>query len=276
MFESLVRFTPQDPARTAQAMHDRGHRLIWTLFAQNRAARDFLYQPIPGHPFSAVVRSSRPPQVAEGWLVKTRAFAPQLKAGQTLGFRLEAVPFRWRPVPGARRGKREDLVTAVRRVHPDSRQNPDLETSLVHGATQRWFAEQGIKQGFAVASNGFVVSAYDQELRTHNPKGAGRHFRFTSFLYEGRLQVIDAEKLRLALDRGVAARTSNCSRARTSRAGTAGEIRSPCLTAVQRKHGVSHPGLGTFVRCLELNRLTPRQHWLPGGPAGRVSVSGRS
>jgi CRISPR system Cascade subunit CasE len=210
MFESLVRFTPQDPARTAQAMHDRGHRLIWTLFArtvfaQDRLARDFLYQPIPGHPFSAVVRSTRPPQVAECWLVKTRAFTPQLKAGQTLRFRLEAVPFRWRPVSGARRGKREDLVTAVRRMHPDSRQNPNLETSLVHGAAQRWVAEQGIKLGFAVASNGFVVSAYDQELRTRNPKGAGRHFRFTSFLYEGRLEVIDAEKFRLALDRGVGA-----------------------------------------------------------------------
>jgi CRISPR system Cascade subunit CasE len=205
MFESLVRFTPQDPARTAQAMHDRGHRLIWTLFAQNGAARDFLYQPIPGHPFSAVVRSSRPPQVADGWLVKTRAFAPQLRGGQTLAFRLEAVPFRWKPLPGARRGKREDLVTAVRRMHPDSRQNPNLETSLVHQAAQHWLTEQGTKQGFAAASNDCAVSAYDQELRTHDRTGAGRRFRFTSFLYEGRLQVIDAEKFRLALDRGVGA-----------------------------------------------------------------------
>src|SRR5262249_15481744 len=147
MFESFVRFTPEDPARAARAMHDRGHRLVWTLF-QGGTARDFLYQPIPGYPFSAIVRSSKPPK-ADGWSVTTRAFAPHLKAGQTLAFRLEAVAFRWKPVPGARRGKREDLVTAVRRAHPEARQDKSLEASLVRAEALGWFAEQGAKQGFA-------------------------------------------------------------------------------------------------------------------------------
>jgi CRISPR system Cascade subunit CasE len=203
MFESLVHFTPQDPAKAARAMHDRGHRLVWTLF-QDATARDFIYQPIPGYPFSAIVRSSRPPK-GDGWSVTTHNFAPQLKAGQLLAFRLEAVAYRWKPVPGARRGKREDLVTAVRRAHPEARQDQDLEAALIHAEALRWFAEQGAKQGFVAASNGLAVSVYSQEIREHERAGRGGRFRFTSFVYEGRLQVTDAEKFRVALHRGVGA-----------------------------------------------------------------------
>jgi CRISPR system Cascade subunit CasE len=186
-------------------MHDRGHRLVWTLFARNGTARDFLYQPIPGYPFSAVVRSSRPPQGGDDWSVTTRTFAPHLKVGQALGFRLEAVAFRWKPVPGARRGKREDLVTAVRRAHAEARQDQDRQAALVHAEALRWFAEQGAKQGFVASSNGLAVSVYDQEIRRYERAGSGQSIRFASFVFEGRLQVTDAEKLRLALHRGVGA-----------------------------------------------------------------------
>jgi CRISPR system Cascade subunit CasE len=186
-------------------MHDRGHRLVWTLFAEHKTARDFLYQPIPGYPFSAVVRSSRPPQVGDDWSVTTRPFAPQIKSDQALGFRLETVAFRWKPVSGARRGKREDLVTAVRRAHPEARQDKDVEAALVHAEAVRWFAEQGAKQGFAAASNGLAISVYDQEIRGHERAGSGRSFRFASFVFEGRLQVTDVEKFRVALHRGVGA-----------------------------------------------------------------------
>jgi CRISPR system Cascade subunit CasE len=205
MFESLVRFLPKDPARIARAMRDRGHRLIWTLFPEDGKARDFLYQPIPGYPFSAVVRSSRPPQMQDGWTVTTRAFTPRLKGGQALGFRLEAVAFRWKPVPGAKRGKREDLVTAVRRAHPEARQDRDREAFLIHADALRWFAEQGAKQGFAAASNSPAISLYDHEIRGHESGGSGRSFRFASFVFEGQLQVTDPEKFRLALCRGVGA-----------------------------------------------------------------------
>jgi CRISPR system Cascade subunit CasE len=186
-------------------MHDRGHRLVWSLFAQNGTARDFLYQPIPGYPFSAVVRSSRSPQVVDGWSVTTHAFAPHLKVGQDLGFRVEAVPFRWKRMPGARRGKREDLVTAVRRAHPEARQDEGIEADLIHAGAVRWFAEHGVKQGFDVVTKGLAVSLYDQEILGHERAGRGRSFRFTSFVYEGRLRVTDVEKFRGALHQGVGA-----------------------------------------------------------------------
>jgi CRISPR system Cascade subunit CasE len=204
MFESLIRFTPQDPARAARTTHDRGHQLIWSLFAQNGTARDFLYQPIPGYPFSAVVRSSRSPQVVDGWSVTTRAFAPHLKVGQDLAFRLEAVPFRWKRTPGARRGKREDLVTAMRRMHAEARQSPEVETALIHSEAARWFTEQGTKQGFAIDNKALAVSVYDQEIRGR-PGDGSRCFRFTSFVYEGHLQVTNAEQFRTVLHRGVGA-----------------------------------------------------------------------
>jgi CRISPR system Cascade subunit CasE len=96
-------------------------------------------------------------------------------------------------------------VTAVRRAHPEARQDQDLEAHLIHGEALRWFAEQGAKQGFTIASDTLAVSSYDQEIRRHERAGSGRSFQFTSFLFEGRLQVTDAEKFRVALHRGVGA-----------------------------------------------------------------------
>jgi hypothetical protein len=89
--------------------------------------------------------------VSDGWSATPRPFAPHIKAGQELAFRLEAVPFRWKPVPGARRGKREELLTAVRRMHSEAREDQDREATLVHAEAVRWFAEQGAKhaRGFA-------------------------------------------------------------------------------------------------------------------------------
>jgi CRISPR system Cascade subunit CasE len=201
MFESLIRFVPTDPARAARIDQDRGHRLVWSLFAQNDATRNFLYQPIPGHPFSAIVRSSQSPTVADGWSVTTRAFAPQLKSGQLLAFRVEAVPFRWKPIRGGRRGKREDLITAVRRTNPQVRDHPEREAGLIDNEARRWFAQQGTKHGFA--ADNFAVSLYDQEIfrggRLRTP------IRFASFIYEGRLQVTDVEAFRTVLQKGIGA-----------------------------------------------------------------------
>jgi CRISPR system Cascade subunit CasE len=201
MFESLVRFVPIDPARAARVKQDRGHRLVWSLFAQNNATRNFLYQPIPGHPFSAVMRSSQPPTAGDGWSITTRAFAPRLKTGQVLAFRIEAVPFRWKPIRGGRRGKREDLITAVRRTNPQVREHPDREAGLVDNEARRWFAQQGAKHGFAADS--FTVSVYDQEIFRGGRVDAP--IRFASFIYEGRLQVTDVEAFQTALQRGIGA-----------------------------------------------------------------------
>jgi CRISPR system Cascade subunit CasE len=201
MFESLIRFVPADPARAARVERDRGHELVWSLFAQDNATRDFIYQPIPGHPFSAVVRSSRPPTAADGWSVTTRAFAPQLKSDQALAFRTEAVPFRWKPMPEGRRGKREDLVTAVRRVNPQIRECPERQAELVENEARRWFAEQGAKHGFAADS--FVVSVYDHEI--FRDARAAAPICFASFIYEGRLQVTDVDAFQTALRKGVGA-----------------------------------------------------------------------
>jgi CRISPR system Cascade subunit CasE len=201
MFESLIRFEPADPARAARVDQDRGHGLVWSLFAQDNATRDFLYQPIPGQPFSAIVRSLRRPAAGDGWSVTTRAFAPQLKSGQALAFRVEVVPFRWKPVPGGRRGKREDLITAVRRVNPQIREHPEHEADLVDNEARRWFAQQGGKHGFA--ADNFVVSVYDQEIFRDGRRAAP--IRFASFIYEGRLQVTDVDAFQTALRKGVGA-----------------------------------------------------------------------
>lgn len=211
MFESLVCFLPRDPAKAACVSYDRGHRLVWRLFEKDGAARDFLYQPITGSPFRAVVRSKEPPRLDADWRLERLegkenpySFAPCLEKGQALAFRVEAVPFRWRPVAGAKRGTREDLVTAVRRAHPEAREDTALEACLVAQAARRWLAGQGETRGFATVGDP-ALGAYDQEIRRREGRSLGPPLRFASIVFEGRLQVTEADKFRSALYTGLGA-----------------------------------------------------------------------
>jgi CRISPR system Cascade subunit CasE len=58
--------------------------------------------------------------------------------------------------------------------------------------------------GFS-ADEGVALSVHDQEMRRRGRSGDGKAFRFASFVFEGRLQVIDADRFRRALQRGIGA-----------------------------------------------------------------------
>lgn len=225
MYESLVRFTACDPAGIAGIDADRGHRLVWTLFAQEGAQRDFLYQPIADDPFAepsafrAVIRSVREPLHRGGWILRTRPFAPRLDVGQVLAFRVECVPSIWRPSPRGENGKsprgvRENLVAAVRRLHPDLRTNKEAEEKEIRERAHRWLKDQGGKHGFAVVGDDPSINIHDRvirrvgrrdQARRAECKGPSPRICFASFVFEGHLQVTDMDRFTEALRCGLGA-----------------------------------------------------------------------
>ncbi|MDR3439158.1 type I-E CRISPR-associated protein Cas6/Cse3/CasE [Telmatospirillum sp.] len=132
----LRRDTPQarDQARQAaiSAHRDAGHRLIWSLFNDDPGAkRDFLYRTTADNRFLIV--SARPPRAAEAvWRLKTKAYAPDLTAGQRLGFSLRANPSVALSQPDRRRSKRLDIfqyhkLASPGPIDPQTREDIALE-----------------------------------------------------------------------------------------------------------------------------------------------------
>jgi CRISPR system Cascade subunit CasE len=213
LWESRVVFTPPNPQAVLAlldraAQHDPvqlGHRLLWTLFADVRErTRDFLYLVERDRPFTAVVRSARPPVDGLGgaWRIeRSYPFAPMLRAGIPLRFRLKAVPVTW-----TRHGhgptKRQDVIVAAwQRLDPRERQDEERRTEAAGTAIDCWLARQGERCGFAVARSALLD--YD---RRRVPTGRpGQRIVFGTVTIEGELVVQQVEPFCLALRQGLGA-----------------------------------------------------------------------
>ncbi|NAZ36462.1 type I-E CRISPR-associated protein Cas6/Cse3/CasE [Rubellimicrobium sp. CFH 75288] len=147
---------PDDPTRAM----DAHHRLLWTLFADHAdRRRDFLWRADGGGRF--LVLSARPPDPAGAGLFEppeTKPFAPDLRAGDRLGFLLRANATRTRRV-GPRGGDgrpdavRVDVVMDALHALPpggvsDARREARMALADREGAA--WLARQGQRAGFAV------------------------------------------------------------------------------------------------------------------------------
>jgi CRISPR system Cascade subunit CasE len=104
------------------AATDAGHALVWSLFPQDQAQRDFLYREMTPGEFLIVSRI--PPHDGLGlWQLSTREYAPDFVPGDRLVFSLRAdIQISTPPQgdgPERSRGKREPLhVVAKRQVRP--------------------------------------------------------------------------------------------------------------------------------------------------------------
>ncbi|MFV3076521.1 type I-E CRISPR-associated protein Cas6/Cse3/CasE [Niveispirillum fermenti] len=214
LYESRVVLAPRNP----QALHaildpkarqggQFAHKMIWTLFADTPEARRpglFLFHVEKEKPFTAIIRSRRPPVDGLGgvWRIeKVRPFDPQLVAGQRLRFRLRAVASHWQPQPGAKRGKREDVVVAAwRRIPADERTDERLEEAA-QAACLDWLARQGARCGFSFAEGMVELREYEWS-RTPTTK-ARRQISFGAVTFEGVLSVTDPAALRRALADGL-------------------------------------------------------------------------
>lgn len=186
------------------------HRMVWTLFPDApRDRRDglFLFHVERTRPFTAIVRSRRPPEDGLGgvWHITTRPFAPVLVPTQRLGFLLRAVASRWERRPGERRGRRQDVITAAWHALPEAERHPERLEAVAEAACQDWLARQGERCGFAVAPAEVTVRDYDRTRLRPDRRGraAAGDIRFGAVTFEGRLTVTDPDAFRRMLADGL-------------------------------------------------------------------------
>lgn len=213
------------------------HRLLWDLFDRADTAR-FLFreensaeQLGTGRPLPLyyVLSAALPSQQSPLFEVQTKPFAPVLRAGDMLGFRLRANPTVARRVAGAKNSRRHDVAMDAQRhwlhtacaerqlalsgkkgdvkaallAHPDYQGKAGvdrLENELaeaVAAANHRWLAERAEQHGFKPASvqaTGYRWNALPEK---------GRDAGFSSLDYEGVLTVTDPERFVQALGSGI-------------------------------------------------------------------------
>ena len=162
-----------DPADT-DAAFDAHHRLMWTLFPNRDAKRDFLWRADDKGKF--LILSAREPQGSRLFKpLETKLFAPMLASGDRLAFILRANATKDRRsgprddiAPGTKRRPRKDrrvdiVMHAMREqglqsriVGADSRAARRMDVALE--AAQVWLTGQGERRGFSI--NEMVVEDY--------------------------------------------------------------------------------------------------------------------
>ena len=180
------------------------HQALWKLLSRSaEQKRDFLFRPEEGTSrVGFVVLSREPPQDGEGlWTIEPKPFAPFLKVGQRLGFRLRASPV------VTRKGARHDVVMdrkAALKLSGSARLD---ESTLVHQAGLAWLNAQASRAGFklveadldAIGDDGLLeaetqlavrVDGYQQHRLRSGPKRT-EPIRFSTLDFEGRLEVTD-------------------------------------------------------------------------------------
>lgn len=183
------------------------HRMIWSLFAETPDAKRqglFLFHVERNAPFTAIVRSRRPPEDGFGgaWEIEKRPFAPRLHTGQRLRFRVRAVASHWQPRPGAKRGLRQDVIMAAWQALKDPNPTAEILEDTAERAALEWLERQGGRCGFRPAPGEACVLDYDR-IRIPRAKEGGAPIRFGAITYEGVLTVEDVPSFRRMLADGL-------------------------------------------------------------------------
>ena len=148
---------PPDPDRAL----DAHHRLIWTLFPGENAARDFLWR-ADGNGRFYILSHRAPAQSSLFRPLDTSEFTPVLAPGDRLSFALRANATKDRRVPKNERGRRPerrvDLVMDALHRTPGQTvlgsdrlsERPSLRMKIADRVAAEWLATQGDRSGFAL------------------------------------------------------------------------------------------------------------------------------
>lgn len=203
-----------DPTNTGAAF-DAHHRLMWTLFPDHDAKRDFLWRADDKGKF--LVMSARAPQQSSLFEpLESKPFAPVLAEGDRLAFVLRTNATRDRrsgPLddisPGTRRrprkDRRVDIVMHMMREQgiqagtsgPESRAARRMK--LAEEAARAWFARQAGRRGFSVSESEIEVEDY-RVGRLKRPRGKEATFGVLDL--RGLLTVCEPELFTSALFAG--------------------------------------------------------------------------
>ena len=181
------------------------HRLVWSLFADDRdARRDFLFRrqtrKSPASRAQFLILSKRPPSAnAPLFDVETQLFEPALAAGDRLGFSLYANPAvtHWRIIDGRKVRRRDDVVMhALKEIPRGERGSP--RPDAIKKAGQAWLERQGEQAGFEIADaeETLEIDGYDQFEIGRDDSGRGKKQKPISvsvMTFDGFLVIKDPE-----------------------------------------------------------------------------------
>jgi CRISPR system Cascade subunit CasE len=216
MFLSRVEVGPRAAERETfwrEVAHPYGaHQALWRLFGRGPDdKREFLYRAVEcgARPAFLVLSASSPAVDGGGlWSIETRPFAPVLRPGQRLGFRLRASPV-VRRSEGAdgkpERVRRHDVVMDRKKRLAANGQSAPVSTDLIRDAGRDWLAAQASRSGFRLTTVQQEVIGEDGLLdevaapavridgyRQHRILRRGeRPVTFSTLDFEGVLEVVD-------------------------------------------------------------------------------------
>ena len=191
------------------------HRALWKLLGRGSdQKREFLFRSEEARDrLSFLVLSAHQPESSEDgfWSVEPKPFAPALKEGQRLGFKLRASPVvsRGERVEGktSRRVHRHDVVIdLVKTLEAAGKPVPDV-APLTQNAGLAWLRSQGERAGFRLGQTD-IDTIGDDGLLDPGPtqrdavrvEGYQQHrihrrgetpIRYSTLDFEGVLEVID-------------------------------------------------------------------------------------
>lgn len=180
----------------------RVHQLLWGMFDDDPdVERDFVFRQelSDGWPSYYLV-SARKPRDKAGWKTEVKEYAPRLRNGDVLAFKLRCNPTVTRLVGGKK--KRCDVVIdEKKRIH--YQQMPKCERPsmqhLVQRAGARWLLARNGKYGFTITEGFFRVEGYRQHVAYRRKK----RITYSTIDFDGLLTVSDKEKFLKALFSGI-------------------------------------------------------------------------
>lgn len=191
-------------ARLARQVCRDGYRLhqsLWDLFKDETGEqkRDFLYRRVEGQdrPCFYVVSARSPADTLGLWSIWTKAYAPQLAAGQRLAFSLCVNPVVTRrnhqdkPV-------RHDVVMDAKKSQADQADILSLP-ELIQRAGWSWLEPRAGKYGFRVEQ--VRIDGYRQHRFRKGKEGSP--ICFSTLEFNGLLTVVDPDRLTGALYDGI-------------------------------------------------------------------------
>ena len=195
---------PDDPNRAL----DAHHRLIWTLFPDRDATRDFLWRADRRGGF--YVLSHRKPVQSDLFLsLGSTEFAPVIAPGDRLSFVLRANATKDRRVAkdrhGRYRNRRVDLVMNALHAVPGQSvlgserrsERPAMRMKIADRVARTWLRALGAKKGFDVEH----LQVEDYSVRKV-PRAKGSHVTFGLLDIGGILSVTQPDVFVAALSKG--------------------------------------------------------------------------
>lgn len=184
------------------------HQLLWQLFPDHEGARPFIFRQElealegsaspKGLPLFYVLSDSEPTAVTGLFDVQSKPFAPDLKVGDTLAFRLRANPTMAVPTPG-KRGQRVDVLMAAKKPFPPGQRASQACVDAMNFNAREWLENRSEAWGFRLPVTP-ELGAYRQHV-LH--KGRGKPVQFSTVDYEGLLDVTDPVKLMYTMGQGI-------------------------------------------------------------------------